>query len=376
MNNPTRLATVLGLSVLDIGNAGNGSDVQVSFSKISNETNVSEYRIFIVKSSESGTFNLEKAVDIAPGNFIGVPKTGANFSMSLSDQAKTVDGELIANAVAYRVYVMTVSNDLTQFLNALSGASSEFTLVDTDKNVKVTYIANDGILIEYQDKKVAIDAINVVDNLNGWISPSSTVMSALQNGIPPYDNIDVIMVTHGHGDHYATSAIQSYLSRNSNTKLIVPNGLRSSFGSNSNRIPNFSINKFEQVELVLNDITIDVLQVEHFNQFGNNFADVESYTYIVHMGGKKFMHAGDIDYTDSQLDKFNLLQDSVTVAFIPTFGDLVSPRNRDALIDNVNPKNIVGLHFLRNSLSTSLSQLNSIYPEADAFTEPLEIRVY
>ena len=318
---------------------------------------------------------MQKAMTIPAGNFTKIAKKGSNISTTLAADAKTINGDLIENEVAYKVFVMTVAADPNQFLNSLSIASGALSLDSGDK-VKVTYIANDGVMIDFQGKKVAIDAINRSGNLNGWISPSNAELTAVENGDPPYNDIDVIMITHNHGDHYSTSAVQSYLAKHPNTKLIVPSRMKSSFSAYANRMPNFSLQKFDRVNVILNEISIDVLRVEHFDQFGNDFSGVESYTYVVDMGGKKFMHTGDLDYVDSRLGDFNLLEDSITVAFIPTFGNLVNSNNRDSLLNNVNPKHIVGLHFLSASLSTSLSQINTIYPGADALTLPFETRKY
>ncbi len=377
-NPPVSLAKITDLAVMDIGEAGNGSDLQVSFAKVADETNVSEYRIFVVNSAESADFDLERAEEVPQDNFQAVAKTGNNIFVTLTENLKTTSGVFIGNDIPYKIFVLTASEDTTRFLNVLSAASDEITLttVSVEDKVKVTYIANDGVMIEFEDKKVVIDAINRASNLGGWVSPSNAALMAVENGDPPYDDIDIIMITHNHGDHYSTTAVQNYLSDHPNTKLIIPSVMEPSFSSFQSQIADFSVNKFERINIVENDISIDVLHVEHFDQFGNDFSGVESFAYIVNLDGKKFLHAGDIDYLDSQLDSFNLLQDSVTVAFIPTFGDLVSLPNRNALINNVNPENIVCLHFLTSTLSTTLNQVNFVYPNADVFTTPFQTREY
>ena len=370
--NPIPLPKVFNLIPSDVGNNGNGSDLQVDFIKLSDESNVKEYRIFVVKKIESAGFNLEKAEAVSLGNFTTVNKSGSNISIILAADAKTTTGELIGNDEPYRVFVLAVALDPTTNSSTLSNRSAEISLDAGDK-VKVTYIANDGVMIEFEDQKVVIDAINRTSNLTGWVSPSSAALRAVENGDPPYDNIDVIMITHGHGDHYATSAVRNYLSNNPQTKLIAPSSIRNTFGASSSQLVHISLDKFERTNQTLNGINIDILQVEHFDQFGNNFSGLESYAYVVQIKDKKFFHAGDIDYVDSKLDLFNLLPDNITAAFIPTFGNLVNAENRDALINHINPKHVVGLHFQTASLSTTLGQIHSIYPGAITFTTPFQI---
>lgn len=374
--NPTNIVSVSNITLTDIGNAENGTDLQISFSKIANESQIKQYRIFVVNSSESGDFDLEKAQ--ASSIYLNVSKTGNDITTTFLSGSKTISGELITNDNPYKVFVMSVTSDSNLYSTSLSAASDEITLVNQfiEEKVKVTYIANDGIMIQYQDKKVVIDAINRTTNLSGWVAPSSAELLKVENGVAPFDNIDVIMITHNHGDHYSTSAVTNYLNSHPNTKLIVPSGMENSFSGSSAQMADFSINKYERINIIENEVSIDVLQIEHFDQFGNNFSGTESYAYIVTMNDKKFLHAGDIDYVDSQLDVFDLLADEIDVVFIPTFGDLVSTTNRDAIINNVAPEHIVCLHFNTSTMSTNLSQVNSIYPGAETFTTPFETLEY
>lgn len=375
--NPTSLDRISNLIIVDVGDLGNGADLQVSFSKVNDETNVLEYRIFVVNSDQSANFTIETAAGISMSNLFIAVKTGSNISVNLREDSKTTTGELIGNDVPYKIFVMTVTNNPQFHFNALSAPSAEFALGPPENKVKVTFIANDGVMIEFEDKKVMIDGMNRAGNLTGWISPTNTEYMAVENGEPPYNDIDVIMITHNHGDHYSINAVQNYLTDHPNTKLIVPTSVEANFGGFANQIPDFTLNKFERINLVANGISIDVLQIEHFDQFGNDFSMVESFAYIITMNGKKFFHTGDLDYIDSQLDGFNLLADDISVVFIPTFGDLVTEANRDAIIDIVAPDSIVCLHFLVSGLATTLQEISNIYPpDVETFTTPFQMVEY
>ncbi len=378
---PTPLQAVSNLQIEDVGFAGNGTDLQVAFSKVSDESNVAEYRIFVVNSASSANFDLAMAESVATENLFVVDNTGANISVQLASNSKTTTGELITNDNLYKVFVMTVSNDSAINTNTLSTPSAEFSLRN---NVKVTYIANDGVMLEFEDKKVMIDGMNRASNLAGaWVSPSAADYLNVENGVAPYDDIDVIMVTHAHGDHINTPAIQNYLTNHPNTKLIVPSSMQVNFAGFASQMPNFSINKFERVNLNVNNISIDVLEIEHFDQNNQDFSMVQSYAYIVTLNGKKLFHTGDIDYIDSQLNVFNLLADNIDVIFIPTFvipglpnQNLVTTQNRDAIINNVNPDTIICMHFLLSTMSQSLTDVSNVYTNAVTFTTPFETVEY
>lgn len=363
------------LTAQDVADNGNGADLEISFQRATDEDKVAAYQVYIVKSANAGAFTLEEAE--GNSNFVSIQKTGMDQSVLLPDTAVDSDGDAIINEEPYLAFVLSLADGQNATLNALSDPSAEITLttVVAGTEVEVTYIANDGVMIAAGDKKVMIDAVNVWSNLQGWIRPTSPQLLAIENGNPPYDDIDVIMITHAHSDHYAISAVQNYLSDHPNTKLIATPQVLAAFSAFSSQIVDLTtLTQFNRETVIVNDIEIDVLFIKHFNQFGNNFCETtENFGYVVHMENKTFMHLGDVDLDESGLDQMNLLADSITVAMIPTFGDLISQAHKNALIDHVNPQNIIALHFLISQMPTSVSQVNSLYPNAIKFTEPFEV---
>ena len=50
--------------------------------------------------------------------------------------------------------------------------------------------------------------------------------------------------------------------------------------------------------------------------------------------------------------------------------------NRDLIVEVINPKLVIGLHFLPGRLNTEPDQVLGLYPDADVFTQVLEWRRY
>ncbi|MGE5422108.1 MAG: beta strand repeat-containing protein [Ignavibacteriales bacterium] len=125
----TAAPAVTNVTAADNGDAGNGSDMNVSFTIPSGEnTKIASYRILVVKSGNAGSFNLISANSVSSGNYTVVAKTGSNISTALSSTAKDVDGSAITNGVAYRVFVLSVADGTNAAVNGLSSASSDITL--------------------------------------------------------------------------------------------------------------------------------------------------------------------------------------------------------------------------------------------------------
>ncbi|WP_339301161.1 copper amine oxidase N-terminal domain-containing protein [Paenibacillus sp. FSL K6-2441] len=136
--------------VEDWNDYGDGRDLRVSFNRISDETRISSYRIFVVKASDYANFSLAKANLVSSANYTQVNKTGSNItSYALSSNAQDVDGATIRNGVSYRVFVMAVGTGAYAGTNTLSSASAAITLtngstVDMVSNVTVEDVSDYG----------------------------------------------------------------------------------------------------------------------------------------------------------------------------------------------------------------------------------------
>ncbi|MCW3795066.1 copper amine oxidase N-terminal domain-containing protein [Paenibacillus sp. LS1] len=113
------------LAVADISDYADGRDLRVSFNKAADESRISAYRVYVVRSANVGSFTLSAAN--ASNNYTQVNKTGGNLSVTLPNAVDT-NGYTITNNVAYRVFVLSVNNNGNSSQNALSGYSSQITL--------------------------------------------------------------------------------------------------------------------------------------------------------------------------------------------------------------------------------------------------------
>lgn len=142
LTNPSVLP-VTNLIVSDVSNNNNGLDLQVAFTKVANESNVSQYRIFVVKDINAASFSLTTANSMNSNNYTAVSKTGNNISQVLATGALDVNGASVQNNVAYRIFVMTVGSGSSNGTNVLSAQSSAITLTNTNVAAVTNVIASD-----------------------------------------------------------------------------------------------------------------------------------------------------------------------------------------------------------------------------------------
>lgn len=135
------------IGVADVSDYGDGRDLRVSFTRASDESNVSAYRVYVVRSGNAGSFTLSAAN--ASNNYYQVNKTGGNQSFTLPNYMVDTNGYTVSNNNNYRVFVLSVSTSGNSSQNALSSYSSQITLtanaaVTAPSNVVATDIGDNG----------------------------------------------------------------------------------------------------------------------------------------------------------------------------------------------------------------------------------------
>lgn len=154
--------SISNLTLDDIGDAMNGSDLKISFDRALDETNIEKYEIFVVKSSDADTFDIDATSAVSDSNKITIIKTGSDISIILNADSKDINGDLIHNDQGYKIFVLskTISGS-GLYYNTLSEPSSEIILksvfADVVTNVMVSDISNnaDGRDIEIVFTKAA-----------------------------------------------------------------------------------------------------------------------------------------------------------------------------------------------------------------------------
>ncbi|MDQ0172878.1 copper amine oxidase N-terminal domain-containing protein [Paenibacillus tundrae] len=131
----TALTAPTGVQAADVADNGDGRDLQVTFSRSTDETNLSQYRVFVVRANSN--FNLGNANALSGSYYRAVSKTGSNLTVNFLRDSKTVDGDPIINGVDYKVYVLAVSSN-NSIANVLSSPSGTIRLTDNTRVGAVT----------------------------------------------------------------------------------------------------------------------------------------------------------------------------------------------------------------------------------------------
>jgi len=100
-------------------------------------------------------------------------------------------------------------------------ASQEADPACRQEPLKLTFIANKGVLVSSGDKKVLIDALFDKPNAE-YRAPSPDVLDMIMKGEAPYDGVDLLLVTHNHPDHFDALQVTRYLETVPGPILLAP----------------------------------------------------------------------------------------------------------------------------------------------------------
>lgn len=236
----------------------------------------------------------------------------------------------------------------------------------------IRYIANAGFLIENMGKKVMIDAIHA-KQIDPYYNVDRQTIDKIINGIPPFDNMDLLLFTHYHPDHFDGEATLQTLHNHPNTKLFSSKQTVELLKNLSQY--DISLEQqliYDEVELnTIKDFSVNGIDfsVASLTHDGNDYKNVINFAYLLKFKNERIYHCGDakpdlINYENLGLDKLN-----INYALLD-FPYITLPRARKVIRDHIKPQKIVLMH-MPNKEKDEYNWLGSIYKVVDRYGDEL-----
>jgi L-ascorbate metabolism protein UlaG (beta-lactamase superfamily) len=197
---------------------------------------------------------------------------------------------------------------IATFLESKGGVISKPKIVkignegDKKSEIKVTYIANMGVLISSAKKNILIDAI-FNEGYNMYPVTPKNIVSKMNKFEAPFNSIDLILITHIDGDHFSAPMMAAYLSINKTVKVVCSNNTASAlkkcagYNVDTSRVVGFTPKLCKSIDTMVNDIKVKVLRLRHGNSDGKD----ENVGFLVDMYGVIVFHSGDSGNTPGQV---------------------------------------------------------------------------
>jgi L-ascorbate metabolism protein UlaG (beta-lactamase superfamily) len=259
---------------------------------------------------------------------------------------------------------------------ALGGGRVSSQSPTSQEGVTVTFLANEGVMLSSGTKKVLIDAL-FLKYETGYAVPADSTRSALDRARAPFDAVDLILVTHRHGDHFHPAPVAAHLRANPRATLLtsqqVIDSLRGRITAGeplSPRIMARTTKPGTRRREVVNGIMVELLGLPHG---GWRHRHVEHLGYIVEIGGRRVLHVGDTDITADAFEPFRLDTARIDVALLPSW--MVTSREGKQVIERwIRPRQVVAFHVAEGAGDRMAREVAAAMSGAMTFFRSLDRR--
>lgn len=249
--------------------------------------------------------------------------------------------------------------------------------------IEVTYLANEGFLIRGGGHSILIDALFAA-GVAGYPTIPDRERALIVQDAPPYNRVDLVLITHVHSDHFAPEVAGQFLSQNLSAMAVAPQQTANEFERD---FPGFNAIQTRVRAVTPQDETGDDVEIPGIGlkAFHLKHGDTENNAYLVTLGGRTILHFGDAEGDPGAMAAMKLGA-PVDIAFIPYwFAD--EPDALAAVKQYLRPKQVIFMHFPvkkpnNPNLKAELDEVGGLeklqkkclaaWPGAFIFTKPLE----
>lgn len=241
-------------------------------------------------------------------------------------------------------------------------------------SVDITYIANEGVLLSAGGKQVLIDGLHRQYQPDYAFLPPDQ-REKIETAKPPFDRIDLILVSHMHLDHFHPESVGLYLQHNPKAILVssqqVINEIEKNFKDYETikaRVIGATPPWKEKVAMNVAGIDFEILRLRHVS---GRHATIQNLGHIIKLGGKKLLHVGDADTALENFENFNLGEEGIDIAFLPEWF-LLESKGQTIVREHIKPKQIIAVHLSPSESEEVTKRIKQSFPSAVAFTTMLE----
>ena len=257
-----------------------------------------------------------------------------------------------------------------------------------NKELKITYLANCGFLYQSNDSKILIDPFGTEFGNFFYLSSTETKKNIIE-GNTPFDKIDLLLITHVHGDHFNAKLAESFLLNNSKSRMVCPaqaykqiKDSCSNFAKIESQIicPNLSINESKSIRI--NDILVTAIRMQHGTNRsleGVSFSDYTDYEktenlgYVMHFNKKNVFHQGDgcLKINEKALKNIDC---PINIAHLGYFD--WNSASFYILKKNLKVKTVIFMHGIKPAKELESEQFKEVKHQIVFFNKELECKIF
>lgn len=236
------------------------------------------------------------------------------------------------------------------------------------------YLGNEAVLVYQNDKKLLFDPFFHSD-FGIYQRVPEKVRQDIKQGKAPFDGIDIVLVSHAHGDHFAADDMLVYLLAQTEVILIAPQQAVTQLAEQAGyeqvaaRVIGVSLARGDDFwRQTVKGLDVEGVRIPHAGWPGR--ADVENLVFRVSFGANNsVLHMGDADpLVDHYLPYRQHWQANPTQLGFPPYWFYQSMQGRDILDEYMNIQKTIGIHVPVTAPGWLQRQ------QRDYFSQPGELR--
>jgi L-ascorbate metabolism protein UlaG (beta-lactamase superfamily) len=256
------------------------------------------------------------------------------------------------------------------------------------KALEVTYLANCGFLYQSDKSKVLVDPFGTEYGDFFYLPSNETKKNIIQGNVP-FNKIDLLLITHIHGDHFNAKLTERFLLNNNKVKMICPPQVCkqmkdscSNFGKIAAQIicPNLSMNESKKIEI--NGLSVTAIRMQHGTDRsleGVSFSDytdyekTENFGYVIQFKETNIFHQGDacLKINEKALSNIDCPIDIAHLSYFDWDSISFNILKRD-----LNPRTVIFMHGTRPAKELESEQFKEVNSQIVFFNQELESKVF
>ncbi len=245
-------------------------------------------------------------------------------------------------------------------------------------DVKVTFLGNEGVLLEADSGKIMIDGfIQESYAIYDGLTESAGRQLAAASG--PFSNITIALASHRHFDHFQPDPACRFM-RASPSTLIVTSPEVVALAKDRCRAFAPSHRNLQQVipalgvphQVKRNGLTVEIFPLSHGS---GKYAAIQNYGHLVTLGGMTVIHIGDAAMDSKDFILANLQNRQIDIALIP-YWFLVQSSGRLLVEQYLNATHKIAVHIPPKEQEQVRQILAKEMPQVLMFDQRMETRTF
>jgi len=248
------------------------------------------------------------------------------------------------------------------------------------QTLDVTYIGNTGFVLSAGSQKVVVDAM-FDEGWDYYLVPTPSVLDKMKMAEPPFDDVDVILITHWHDDHFDAEIVGEHLRHNQGCTAVMTEQAadllkkRKDYGKIAHQVIAVAPAWGESVEFRIGDIDVAAVGMKHAPYVVDGVdkhRDVQNVGYVVTVGGVCAYHVGDgyLDVDEGFIESSGIGDRGIDAVFVEYFES--SPGCVRVIGEVIRPWAVVATHIPPEELERQAAAFADTYSRAIVFREAME----